>query len=130
MLVSGNLNVPETTHEIYKKGSEDMFYYSKNSRNKVIHVRGCHYIKNTNEDMLGDFKTIAAAYREGYNPCHHCSNILKLYRKEKKKILNQFDYRALSQFILKPQLSPFSLRLLPNMHNNFHEFFYTFFRTG
>lgn len=68
------------------KGSEDMFYYSKNSRNKIIHVRGCHYIKNTDEAKLGDFKTVAAAYREGYNPCHHCSNILKLYRKEKKKV--------------------------------------------
>lgn len=63
-----------------------MFYYSKNSRNKVVHIRGCHYIKNTDAAQLGSFSSIANAYREGFNPCHYCSNILKLYRKEKKKV--------------------------------------------
>lgn len=28
-----------------KKEVQPMFYYSKNSRNKIIHVHGCHYIK-------------------------------------------------------------------------------------
>lgn len=63
-----------------------MFYYSKKSRNKIIHMRGCHYIRNTDDEKLGTYKSIAAAYREGYYPCRHCSEILKLYRKEKKKV--------------------------------------------
>ena len=39
-----------------------MYYYSKNSRRKVIHDGDCFYIQNVDGDSIGIFETLEEAY--------------------------------------------------------------------
>lgn len=59
-----------------------MYYYSKNSRKKVVHSSDCFYIQNSEIDNIDSFETLEEVYQNGYRLCRHCSPIAKQYRKE------------------------------------------------
>ncbi|MBR5140667.1 MAG: hypothetical protein IKV16_06380 [Clostridia bacterium] len=64
-----------------------MYYYSKKSKNKIVHEMKCHHIRNIPIDRIGWFETLDEAYSGGYRLCKHCSPIAKIYRREREKIL-------------------------------------------
>ncbi len=65
-----------------------MFYYSKKSRRKIIHVDKCSHLRKTPKEFIGTFKTADEAFRNGYRFCKHCNVLKKKYRSEKKQIMN------------------------------------------
>ena len=65
-----------------------MYYYSKKSREKIIHTAECFHINRIGADDIGWFETLPDAYVQGYRLCKHCSPLLKCYRKEHKQILD------------------------------------------
>lgn len=75
-----------------------MYYYSKNSRRKVIHDGDCFCIQNVDGDSIGIFKTLDEAYAHGYRLCRHCSPISIHYRKEIAEITAYCSQHAVSFF--------------------------------
>ena len=64
-----------------------MYFYSKKSRNKVIHTDKCFHILSTVIDDIGSFETLHEAYDEGYRLCKCCNPIEKRYKQEQGDIL-------------------------------------------
>lgn len=71
---------------IMKKGGLKMYYYSKNSRRKIVHSECCHFRRIMNPETTGYFKTLAEAYSAGYRLCAHCDILSKHYRKEEQDL--------------------------------------------
>lgn len=63
-----------------------MYYFSRNSRKKVIHSADCHHIQNVAIEDVNSFETISDAYQQGYRFCRCCSPIVKKYRAERATI--------------------------------------------
>ena len=65
-----------------KKGKRgvNMFYYSKKSRKKVLHLETCSTKALISEKNLGSFETLQEAYKQGYRLCRHCSPLVRQYR--------------------------------------------------
>ena len=59
-----------------------MYYFSKNSRKKVIHLDSCFHCRAVETDNIGSFHTLEEAYEQGYRLCRHCSPLVRLYRRE------------------------------------------------
>lgn len=76
-----------------------MYYYSKNSKKKVVHSSDCYYIRNTRDASIGSFKTLEEAYEHGYRLCRHCSPLAVQYRNEAKK-LSEFCRKQAASFFL------------------------------
>ncbi len=76
-----------------------MYYYSKKSRNKVIHTVECFHIHNTDIDDLGWFESLSEAYKYGYRLCRHCNLLSKDYRNEKKQIIDYCRVNGLSLYL-------------------------------
>lgn len=66
-----------------------MYYYSKKSKNKIIHTQSCFHIRNTDLEEIGWFETLSEAFAQGYRLCRHCSPIARQFRKESSEI---YDY--------------------------------------
>ena len=68
-----------------KKGKRgvNMFYYSKKSRKKVLHLETCSTKALISEKNLGSFETLQEAYKKGYRLCRHCSPLVRQYRQVK-----------------------------------------------
>ncbi len=64
-----------------------MYYYSKNSRKKIIHKGLCFHVANSYIDNIGCFDSLGQAYENGYRLCKHCNPLASRYRKELKSIL-------------------------------------------
>lgn len=60
-----------------------MFYYSKKSRKKVLHLETCSTKALISEKNLGSFETLQEAYKQGYRLCRHCSPLVRQYRQVK-----------------------------------------------
>jgi len=60
-----------------------MLYYSKNSRNKILHLDTCFSKGQIHDENIGKFESLQEAYEEGYRLCHHCSPLACQYRKLK-----------------------------------------------
>lgn len=65
-----------------------MYYYSKNSRKKIIHVTGCFHICSTEPDTIGWFESPHEAYEQGYRLCKHCSPLIEYYKREDNEIID------------------------------------------
>ncbi len=68
------------------KESYQMYYYSKKSRKKIIHMMECFHILNTDINNIGWFETLPDAYEQGYRLCKHCNPLFKYYKNEREKI--------------------------------------------
>lgn len=66
-----------------------MYYYSKKSKNRILHTQFCFHIRRVDPDDIGWFETLSEAYAQGYRLCKHCSPIAGQFRKESKAI---YDY--------------------------------------
>lgn len=75
-----------------------MYYYSKNSRKKVVHSSDCFHIQYVEVDNVGSFETLEKVYQSGYRLCRHCSPIAKLYRKESNSMTEYCCKHAASFF--------------------------------
>ncbi len=51
------------------------YFYNVNSKNKVLHVDGCHYLSFTDEQNLRKKESIKKAVLQGFSLCKHCFNI-------------------------------------------------------
>ncbi len=63
-----------------------MMFYSKKSKNKIIHNCNCSYLKRMNQSYIGKFESIKEARYAGYHLCKHCAPMWKYYSKEYFKI--------------------------------------------
>ncbi len=59
-----------------------MMFYSKKSKNKVIHHCHCYYFRHMDHNSIGKFETIEEARGAGYHLCKCCAPMGKYYRKE------------------------------------------------
>ena len=60
-----------------------MFYYSKKSRKKVIHLDTCSIKGRIHDNNLEYFESLQEAYKKGYRLCRHCSPLVRQYRQVK-----------------------------------------------
>jgi len=63
-----------------------MFYYSKNSRKKIIHVDTCFMKNQIHDANIGCFDSLQEAYKKGYRLCRHCSPLVRQYRQVKDDV--------------------------------------------
>ena len=59
-----------------------MYYYSKKSRQKIVHLGCCCYHQAMDPSTIGNFYSLAEAYNEGYRLCKHCDPLTKQYYRE------------------------------------------------
>lgn len=76
-----------------------MYYYSKNSRKKIVHLDSCFHIGNMNHSKIGYFKTLSEAYEQGYKICKHCNPLFKQYKNEKEQIIEICRKKGLCVFV-------------------------------
>lgn len=63
-----------------------MYYYSKKSHNKIVHLSHCTYFQHMNHDEIGTFGRMDEATSAGYRICKCCAPIRKYYKEEYYKI--------------------------------------------
>ena len=51
-----------------------MLYYSKLSRKKIAHIKGCATLKKASGNSLATFKNEDQALKSGYSLCKCCQN--------------------------------------------------------
>ena len=73
-----------------------MYYYSKKSGSKIVHLADCFCIQNTDIDDLGWFESLSEAYSQGYWFCAHCNPLIKQYHQESDEILEYCRKNGLS----------------------------------
>ena len=59
-----------------------MFYYSVNSKNKVVHFKDCHYVNTIKYGNLNMLESVHHVRETGYRICACCSPIVKKLRTE------------------------------------------------
>lgn len=64
-----------------------MYYYSKNSRSKIIHAEDCRYHLAIEEEHLGTFQTLAEAHAAGYRLCKVCNPLIGLFHTEEEALM-------------------------------------------
>ena len=75
-----------------------MYYYSKHSDKKIIHMNECLHITKSYIDCIGWFENLSEAYEQGYRLCKHCSPIEKLCRTDRQEIINFCANNGLSLY--------------------------------
>ncbi len=81
-----------------------MFYYSVNSKKKIVHFKGCHHLKNIKAKNLKSFENVYDVRKSEYRICSCCSPVLKQLRKEKSELLKYSMENGLSFFVQKGDL--------------------------
>lgn len=64
-----------------------MYYYSKTSKNKIIHTDACRYRHAISQNHMGSFEILAEAHEAGYRLCKACSPLVKMFRDEEEKLM-------------------------------------------
>ena len=49
-----------------------MFYYSNESKAKVVHYEGCHHLKNIKKENLRTFDSVKDVRKGDYRICSCC----------------------------------------------------------
>ncbi len=75
-----------------------MYYYSKKSSKKIIHISGCFHTGKTDGENIERFETLPEAYEQGYRLCRHCNPLLKYYKDEMEQILDFCQKNGLSVY--------------------------------
>lgn len=73
-----------------------MYYYSKNSRSKIIHTEDCRYHLAIGEEHLGTFQTLAEAHAAGYRLCKVCNPLVGLFHAEEEALMEICRQQGLS----------------------------------
>lgn len=82
-----------------------MYYYSKKSNQKIIHMIECFHIHSTDINDIGWFETLPEAYKQGYRLCHHCNPLFKHYNKENREIIEFCHENGLSVYLKDKYIS-------------------------
>lgn len=81
-----------------------MFYYSIDSKEKVVHYEGCHHLKNIKADNLKSFDSIHDVRKSEYRLCSCCSPITGHLKKEQAVLENYCLENGLLYFVHKGNL--------------------------
>ena len=81
-----------------------MFYYSNESRAKVVHYEGCHHLKKIKKENLMSFDSIRDVRKGEYRICSCCSPITEHLRNERKELENFCQENGLAYFVNKGNL--------------------------
>lgn len=81
-----------------------MFYYSINSKEKIVHYDGCHHLKKIKEKNLKAFDNAKDFRNCEYKICSCCSPITKLLKHEETKLSAFCQEYGISYFLHKGQL--------------------------
>ena len=81
-----------------------MFYYSINSKEKVVHYEGCHHLKSIKADNLKSFKSIQDVRKSDYRLCSCCSPVMKHIKAERKTLDEYCLKNGLLYFVHKGDL--------------------------
>ena len=81
-----------------------MFYYSIDSKEKVVHYEGCHHLKNIKSDNLKSFENIQEVRKSEYRLCSCCSPITEHLKKEQAVLENYCLENGLLYFVHKGNL--------------------------
>lgn len=81
-----------------------MFYYSIESKEKVVHYGGCHHLKNIKKENLRSFKNVKEMRSGEYRICSCCSPITEHLKKEQTELENFCQENGLSYFVNKGNL--------------------------
>ena len=65
-----------------------MFYYSKRSHRRIVHMQARFLVRGFAPETIGTFETLSEALDAGYRLCRRCNPILRQYRKEQMAILD------------------------------------------
>ena len=76
-----------------------MFYYSTSSKEKVVHFKCCHHVKNIKRENLGKIDSIYYVRRSEYRICSSCSPIIQHLKKECSTIDEYCTENKLSYFL-------------------------------
>lgn len=63
-----------------------MFYYSINSKEKIVHYEGCYHLKNIQPNNLKSFDTVRDVRKSRYRICSCCSPITARLKKEQAEL--------------------------------------------
>lgn len=81
-----------------------MFYYSIDSKEKVVHYEGCHHLKNIKEDNMRSFNSISDVRKSKYRICSCCSPITERLKKEQAALESYCLENGLLFFVNKGNL--------------------------
>ena len=81
-----------------------MFYYSIDSKEKVVHYEGCHHLKNIKKGNLKSFDSIHDVRKSEYRLCSCCSPITEHLRKEQSELENYCLENGMLYFVHKGNL--------------------------
>ena len=59
-----------------------MYYFSRNSRRKIVHSFDCFQIGRVDVECVDSFESLEQARKNGYRQCRCCNTLIKQYRKE------------------------------------------------
>ena len=63
-----------------------MFYYSIESKEKVVHYEGCHHLKKIKKENLRSFDSVKDVRKGDYRICSCCSPITDHLKKEQTEL--------------------------------------------
>lgn len=99
-----------------------MYFFSKKSRQKIVHTQQCPYCKHMNREGKESFHTLEKARQAGYRMCKYCAPMGRYYRRELRNIVDYaaengliFDYIDGSIFIRTPYSQ---WKIITNGRNN------------
>ncbi len=81
-----------------------MFYYSSESKTKVVHYEGCHHLKNIKKENLRSFDSVKELRDSEYRICSCCSPLVKLLKEEHSALESFCQENGLSYFLNKGNL--------------------------
>lgn len=81
-----------------------MFYYSINSKEKIVHYEGCGHLKNIKKENMKSFDSTKQFRNHGYRICSCCSSIPGLLKSEKKEINKYCQENGLAYYMRKGEL--------------------------
>ena len=81
-----------------------MFYYSIESRSKVVHYEGCHHLKKIKKENLKSSDNIHALRQSSYGICSCCSPIARHLRSERAQLEQLCQENGLSYSLKKDAL--------------------------
>lgn len=97
-----------------------MYYYSKRSSRRIVHIDTCRYYHKFSEKNIGCFYTLEDANAAGYYMCKCCAPIRKFLRGN-EGVLNEFCqkngiayYLDNNEIIVEAPYSKWRIRILPN----------------
>lgn len=76
-----------------------MFFYSLNSKEKIVHYKGCRYLKNIKKHNLNSVKDKCELPGSKYKICQYCSHLIKCLKSEENELEVFCQKKGLSYYL-------------------------------